>query len=97
MKKQIKTKFGTITCSDTNIKWDLNKTKLKIKTNALDLEFPGDLIISIGDECNHEYHEIYNEEEDCWKCLCKHCKQWKPGYIGRSDLDDTEYRPEEYL
>jgi hypothetical protein len=97
MKKQIKTTFGTIECSETNVKWNLEKTKLSIKTNAMNLQFPGNLIISINGDCNHEYQEIYDEELDCWKCFCKHCKKMKPGYIGKSDLDDTEYRPEEYM
>lgn len=49
MKKKIITKFGTITCSDTNIKWDLNQTKLTIKTNAIDLQFPRNQINEIVD------------------------------------------------
>lgn len=48
-KKQIKTKFGTITCSDTNIRWNSTRSKLIIRTNAIFLVFPGDLIISISD------------------------------------------------
>ncbi len=48
-------------------------------------------------ECNHEYHELYNFETDFWECRCKHCRKMKPGYIGISDLDDRESRPNEYL
>lgn len=47
-KKKIFTIFGTITCSDTNIRWNSNK-KLKIKTNAIDLQFSEDQIYKIVD------------------------------------------------
>jgi len=47
MKLKIVTNWGSIECSDTNIKWSPDRALLYIKTNAINLIIPAEKVIEV--------------------------------------------------
>ena len=62
-KLKIVTNFGLIICSKTNVKWSKDCNTLNIKTNAINLHFPKDLVIRIDEYIKtlDDYKVLYHK------------------------------------